>query len=287
MLQCCSIYLSTGAAAIAANVAAVAACSPRVAVVDSFTDTAYARSSIKIVGKPDALLAAVCAATDMALSIVDLSEAPHPAPHPRCGAVDMVAFMPLSDRKTSELLNDMNTCDKLAWDLGSWLGSKGCPVLMYGARSARSLLSTRRQTSFFSSVNEQSSRAASSKLPFDFGPVTIPHRCGISLVGSQSYVTNFNIQISRCTLDECKRVAAQLRSVLGVHVLALPHDGGQIEIGCNIQATETSDCVSTDLVLRSVQQLLPAEAILTRSYVVGLTPSEALRAAERITSVSL
>jgi glutamate formiminotransferase len=287
MLQCCSIYLSTSATAAAAKVATVAACSPRVAVVDTFTDAAYARSSIKIVGKPEALLAAVCAANDMALSIVDFSEAPHPAPHPRCGAVDMVAFMPLSDRKTSELVNDMKTCDILAWDLGSWMGSKGCPVLMYGARSARSLLCTRRQTSFFTSVNEQSSRAASSKLPFDFGPVTIPRRCGISVVGSQSYVTNFNIQISGCTLDECRRVAGHLRSALGIHVLALPHDGAQVEIGCNIQATETNDCISTELVLRTVQQLLPPEAILTRSYIVGLTPSQALSAAEQITSSTL
>jgi hypothetical protein len=114
----------------------------------------------------------------------------------------MVAFMPLSDKRTTELADEMESCEELAWQLGSWLGAKGCPVLMYGARSGRSLRDTRRGTSFFSSVNAQSPREVSSKLQFDFGPSNIPQHLGISVIGSQAYVTNFNIQISRALASQ-------------------------------------------------------------------------------------
>ena len=115
---------------------------------------------------------------------------------------------------------------------------------------------------------------------FDFGPPDVPLKSGISVVGSQAYVTNFNIAIGSATLDACKIVAAKLRAELQVQCMALCH-GEQVEIGFNLQATADKDCPSTDLVLSTVRSLLPAEAILTHSYVVGLKPYEALESAQR------
>ena len=277
-MQSCAIYLSTGAAALASQVAACAAQLPNVCVVDAFTDTAYARSSVKIVGNPDRLLAAVRAASIYALSAIDLSQEPHPAPHPRCGAVDMISFMPLSERKTSTLANDMAVCDKLAWDLGASLGAVGCYVLMYGARAQRTLVETRRRTSFFSSVH-RASKEVFSTLPCDFGAANLQQRSGATIVGSQAYVTNFNIQITQGSLEACKHAAARLRSELGVQVMALPHSEGTIEIGCNLQATHDTDSPSTKCILDFIRPLLPGAQVL-RSYVVGCTPSEALRRSE-------
>lgn len=85
----CAIYASSGLASVAARIAAAAA-NPGVAVVDTFTDAVYSRSSVKLVGGSKSLLAAACAGAAEAVALVDLSAEPHPAPHPRqgyaCGA---------------------------------------------------------------------------------------------------------------------------------------------------------------------------------------------------------
>ena len=50
------------------------------AVVDTFTDAAYARSSVKLVAEGGHLVAAAREVVEEALSLVDLSQEPHPAP---------------------------------------------------------------------------------------------------------------------------------------------------------------------------------------------------------------
>lgn len=292
-LLSCAIYVSSGVASIASRVAAVAAAAhPRVCVVDTFTDVAYARSSIKLVAEAEPLLAAARAATAEALALVDLSQEPHPAPHPRQGALDMVSFMPLSEASADELANEIAACDAVAWRLGGALGEIDCPVLMYGPRAGRSLLDTRRGTSFFASCRAGSPREASTSLDLDFGgralgvaPVVaaapasaglLPQRSGVAIIGVQPYVTNFNIQVEAATLADCKAAAAALRSEMGVQVMALPHEAsGTIEIGCNLQATQERASPARDAVLAFVQGRLPAEAMVRKSYVIGLTPGDA------------
>lgn len=279
----CAVYISSGVASIATRIAAVAAAShPSVVVVDTFTDAAYARSSVKLVGQSEPLVCAARAAAEEALRLVDLRDpamVPHPAPHPRQGAVDMVSFMPLSESRADALGSQLSMCDEAAWQLGDAIGQLGCPVLMYGPRSGRSLLETRRGTSFFASCRKDAPREASSSLPFDFGrPAddSVPQHCGVSIVGVQPYVTNFNIQIESASLADCKSAAASLRAEMGVQVMALPHAEGCVEIGCNLQASEQRDSPARDAVLDFVTDRLPAEARVRHSYVIGLTPQEAL-----------
>ena len=147
-----------------------------------------------------------------------------------------------------------------------------------GARAQRTLVETRRRTSFFSSVH-RASKEVFSTLPCDFGAANLQQRSGATIVGSQAYVTNFNIQITQVSLEACKHAAARLRSELGVQVMALPHSEGTIEIGCNLQATHDTDSPSTKCILDFIRPLLPGAQVL-RSYVVGCTPSEALRRSE-------
>ncbi len=93
-LLSCAVYVSSGARGLLASLAARASNVPRVAVVDTFADESYARSSLRICGEPRPLLEAARAVTAEVLERLDLTTAPTPAPHPRCGAVDMVAFCP-------------------------------------------------------------------------------------------------------------------------------------------------------------------------------------------------
>lgn len=287
----CAVYLSSGLSSIAARVAAAAAAIPRVAVVDTFTDEAYARSSVKLVAESEALLLGAQAAAAEALEAIDLSQQPHPAPHPRQGSVDMISFMPLSEQSAAAIKDQLDECDQLAWRLGSGLGALGCPVLMYGDRAARSLVETRRGTSFFRSTKAAQSRDATAELPLDFraagsdgddSAAGLPQRTGVAIVGVQPYVTNFNICISNATLEECRTAATAVRAAFGVQVMALPHAGGTHEVGCNLQASATADSPDRQAVLDVVAAALPDAALVERSYVIGLTPAEAKAKAEGI-----
>lgn len=277
---CAAIYVSTAARATMSAIAAHASKVPRVAIVDNFSDAAYARSSLKLVGEADDLLEATRAAAAEALERVDLQDAPHPAPHPRVGAVDMVAFMPLSEASAEQLGPELLACDTLAGQLGRALGDLGCPVMLYGRLRGRSLLEARRLTSFFQSVRSEAPREVTLSEAADFGPAgtlgTVPQRSGVAVVGAMTYVTNFNIQVQRASLAECRVAATSLRTEMGVQVMALPHEGDSVEIGCNLQAK--GDCPSPSIaaVLDVVRRNLPAHAVISRSYVVGLTPTDAL-----------
>lgn len=285
----CAVYISTGLSSIAARAAAAAAAIPAVAVVDTFTDVQYARSSVKLVAEPGALLLGAQAAAAVALKEVDLSQQPHPAPHPRQGSVDMISFMPLSEQRASAIQDQLQECDDLAWKLGSELGSLGCPVLLYGKRAGRSLVETRKGTSFFRSTKASTPREATAELPLDFpaaaAAASLPQRTGVTIVGVQPYVTNFNICVVGATLDECRAAASAVRATFSVQVMALPHSSGTHEIGCNLQASEAEDSPDRQAVLDVVAAALPTAASIQHSYVIGLTPGEAsAKAAEALGS---
>jgi hypothetical protein len=98
------------------------------------------------------------------------------------------------------------------------------------------------------------------------------------------YVTNYNIQVGGgASLADCRSAASRVRSEFGVHVMALPHAEGSHEIGCNLQAGQGRDSPATSAVLQAVKEGLPQHARIIRSYVVGLTPDDALSRAITIT----
>jgi hypothetical protein len=63
--------------------------------------------------------------------------------------------------------------------------------------------------------------------------------------------------------------------------MALPHDSsGTCEIGCNLQAQSQRSSPSQEAVLSIVSGSLPSRASIRHSYVIGLTPAQALGSAE-------
>ena len=282
-LLACAVYISTSVTEQVTKIAARASSVSRVAVVDTFVDDSYARSSVKIVGESGPLLEAATRATAEALALVDLTLEPHPAPHPRVGAVDMVAFMPLSDASAAEMALELASCDDLAAALGRGLGEQGLPVLLFGPRAGRSLLEARRGTSFFRSVKSEEPRDVRLFLQPSFGPASVPQRSGVAVVGAMTYVTNFNLRVEGANLEACRRAADAVRAEFGVQVMALPYGpGGAVEIGCNLQAAGSRSCPASGDVAACVRRALPPEAAVTHSYVVGLTPDEARAAGERM-----
>ena len=63
------------------------------------------------------------------MALIDLSQEPHPAPHPRYGAVDMVSFMPLSEQMNQPR---RRACANVTTALGTglFLADLGCPILL-------------------------------------------------------------------------------------------------------------------------------------------------------------
>ena len=115
----------------------------------------------------------------------------------------------------------------------------------------------------------------------DLGPPEVCQRSGVCVMGAMPYVTNFNMQIEGASLDACREAAKAMRGRFGVQVMALPHEVGTVEIGCNLQASVERDSPPPSSVQDFVAAQLPAQARFRNSYVVGLTPSEALQAAQR------
>jgi len=64
-----------------------------------------------------------------------------------------------------------------------------------------------------------------------------------------------------------------------VQVMALPHEAGTIEIGCNLQASVERRSPPTQSVLDYIVSVLPRTASVSQAYVVGLKPNEALERA--------
>lgn len=152
---------------------------------------------------------------------------------------------------------------------------------MYGSRAGRSLLQTRRLTSFFASTRADAGGAetADGTAP-DFGPPHVPARTGVAVVGSMPYVTNYNVQVAGASLGQCRAAASALRAAHGVQLMALDHAGG-MELGFNLQATEHADSPDPDKVLGWAVAELPDCARVRRAYVVGLAPGEARALAVR------
>ena len=72
-LLACAVYISTSATELVTKIAARGSTVVRVAIVDTFVDSSYARSSIKMVGEADPMLEAARRATTEALELVDLT----------------------------------------------------------------------------------------------------------------------------------------------------------------------------------------------------------------------
>ena len=143
-------------------------------------------------------------------------------------------------------------------------------------------------TSFYHSTRRSASKEVRTYLPLDFGisesredtndyndEISLPQTCGVSIVGSQPYVTNFNVVVNGASLELCKETANSVRNAFGVQIMALPHINGH-EIGCNLQASNDHCSPDRDEIVQYIRASLPENVSIERSYVVGLTVDEAI-----------
>ena len=241
------------------------------ALVQRFSDAVYHRSNFTLGGAPAPVLEVALRVIDEALGSLDMTM--HDATHPRVGAVDHVSFHPLGS-------TPLEAARDAAIILGQRVGEKWpVPVLMYGACSSRSLAEVRRSTSYFKGL------ALDSEIPHaDFGPTRVDPKLGLLCCGAVPYVQNYNIRLNTSEKAVAARVTRAVRSKdggpEGVEALTLRHDGGHMEVACNLLDLGKT---GPEKVLEIVKKAARENGVeVEEAYTIGLTGQEIWEETERL-----
>lgn len=204
----------------------------------------------------------------------------------------------------------MRDAAALARDIGERLagGRWRLPVYLYGAAhpQGRRLADVRRSLGYFG-ANAGGGRAWAgaaiggggdlSGCPPDLGPSAATASAGVATVGAVPWVVNFNVPLSgggsgsgsgsggsSIDLAAARRVARAVSErgggLAGVEAMALAHQGGVVEVACNVLAP----AVSTPLAVQAaIEAAAAAEGLGVQrgaSYVIGRLPPDVIAMAE-------
>ncbi len=162
-------------------------------VLDLHSDPDHHRAVFTIAGAPGALAEALQAGAREVIERIDLTR--HEGVHPRVGAMDVAPVVYLSDATRGAACAEA----LVAADL---LGELGLPVYLYGTLAGgRSRAELRREG------GRQLARIKPDAGPRDRHPTA-----GAVLVGARPPLVAFNVELeARATLDDAKRIAAEIR----------------------------------------------------------------------------
>jgi glutamate formiminotransferase / 5-formyltetrahydrofolate cyclo-ligase len=186
------------------------------------------------------------------VELIDIRD--HAGAHPRMGALDVVPFVPLTERgapSTSEADFDVAVCarDRFARRLGEELA---VPCFCYGPR--RSLPEVRRR--------------AFVDLPPDFGPAQPHPTAGSCAVGARTVLVAYNLWLETSDVGIAREIASQVRTrevrALGLEV------GAATQVSLNlIEPSSFGPEATYDAVSRLARS---AGTGITRAELVGLAP---------------
>ncbi len=188
--------------AITARVSAT----PGVTLLDRTSDRDHNRSVLTFAGPPAAVLAAMEAATEQAITSIDMNR--HEGQHPRMGAVDVVPFVPLGE-------TTMDECIELARTFGKAVVERfGLPVYLYAkaaTRSDRTVLADIRRPQFegLKELIKTDERAP------DIGPRRLHPTAGAVAVGARPFLIAYNINLESRDVELAKRIARVVRESSG------------------------------------------------------------------------
>ncbi len=240
---------------------------PGVRLLNTSSDWDHNRSVISIAGSPDAVLAGLLRATEVAAGAIDLRA--HRGEHPRLGATDVIPLVPLQNCTLAE-------CAELARQLGAAIGEQlQLPVYLYEAaatRPERRLLAAVRRGGFEALCNE----IQHPQRQPDFGPARVGP-AGAVIVGARPFLIAYNIFLTTNDVGIAKSISLRIRESNGglpaVRALGLLVNG-QAQVSMNVtDFHQTPLPVVYDAVVR-----LAAEhgTGVDRSELIGLLPQAAL-----------
>lgn len=178
---------------------------PGVTVADYSSDTDHNRSVISFIGAPDAVLEGAKALADKAYALIDM--ATHHGEHPRQGAIDVCAFIPIRGVSIDEAV-------EISRLFGQYVGKKGIPVYYYEDAA------TRPERKSLPALRKGEYEALPEKLkdPFwipDEGPAEFNPKSGVLVTGSRFPLIAFNANLRTTDLSIAKEIARAVRHATG------------------------------------------------------------------------
>ena len=178
---------------------------PGVTVADYSSDSDHNRSVISFIGAPEAVLAGAKALADKAYELIDMSV--HQGAHPRQGAIDVCAFIPIRGMTSAEAV-------EIARAFGRYVGAKGIPVFYYedaATRPERTSLPALRKGEFEALPEKMKDPAWAP----DEGPAVFNPKSGALVTGSRFPLIAFNANLRTTDLEIAKNIARSVRHATG------------------------------------------------------------------------
>jgi glutamate formiminotransferase len=254
---------------IVAEIAAAFAPGDGVELLDLHSDPSHNRSVLTAVAKDGAVLEASRRLVERGMARIDLRH--HRGVHPRIGAVDLLALVPLggfSPERTRMLARDVGRTIAESFDL---------PVFLYADSAVkpenRDLPRLRR-----GGFEALADRMAASELVPDFGPKRPHPTAGAIAVGARSILIAYNVELKTPDRATAQAIARRVRGSSGglPHVKALGFElsnPARAQVSMNLTDFRvTSLLTAFDTVEREAARL---GVEVARSEIVGLIPEAA------------
>ncbi len=232
-------------------------------VLDVHVDADHNRSVFTAVGAPDAIVAGIAAAIQVAAERIDLRR--HDGVHPRVGAADVVPFVrfhPGDERPA-----------RAAAALGERVGALGIPAFGYAELSPDG----RRPAWYRNGGPERlAARVAAGEAVPLYGPARLHPSAGGVLLGVRKPLIAFNVNLQTDRVDVAQAIAVAVRErdggLPGVQALGLPLPGEDIaQVSTNL-----IDIDATPLwrVVEAIRREARARGTdIRESELVGLMPA--------------
>ena len=214
--------------AVVEEVAAQVRSVPGVRLIDYSSDPDHNRSVFTYLGDPEDVLEATKRLAVKAFELIDMSQ--HHGSHPRQGAVDVAAFIPVRGVETAEAV-------EISRRFGRFAGELGVPVYYYEDAA------TRPERKSLPDIRKGEYEALADKLARpewapDEGPAVFNARSGALVTGSRFPLVAFNVNLRTTDASIADRIAKAVRHVSGgfrfVRALGLPlEDKGLVQVSMN------------------------------------------------------
>ncbi len=220
---------------IVEQVAAEVRSVPGVKLIDYSSDPDHNRSVFTYLGEPEDVLEATKRLAVKAFALIDMAQ--HHGSHPRQGAVDVAAFIPVRGVETAEAV-------EISRRFGRFVGGLGVPVYYYedaATRAERKSLPDIRKGEY-EALPDKLSRPEWAP---DEGPAIFNAKSGVLVTGSRFPLVAFNVNLRTTDVGIADRIAKAVRHVSGgfryVRALGLAlEDKGLVQVSMNfINYTKT------------------------------------------------
>ncbi|MCB9135289.1 MAG: glutamate formimidoyltransferase [Anaerolineales bacterium] len=202
---------------------------PGVTVADYSSDADHNRSVISFLGEPAAVLEGAKA---LALKTYELIDMAHQhGEHPRQGAIDVCAFIPIRNVTSAEAV-------EIAKQFGKFVGGLGVPVYFYedaATRPERKSLPDLRKGEY----EGLAAKLADPAWAPDEGPAVFNAKSGALVTGSRFPLVAFNANLRTTDLTIAQNIAKAVRHLSGgyryVRGLGFPlEEKGMVQVSMNL-----------------------------------------------------